>query len=344
MTILIVDDNETIIYLLKKILLKAGYNQILTAGSSREAANLLQLDSNDADPVDIDLILLDVMMPDTDGIQICSMIKNHERYSDVPIIIVTGITAEDTLKHAFEAGAIDYITKPFNAVELLVRVRSALKLKHEIDQRKLRESQLLHVTQLLEEAVSKLTLDNMTDGLTGVKNRRGFDEQLSKEYQRKLRENYNHNKAAPISLILLDVDQFKCFNDHYGHLAGDHCLQHIARVLDQQLKRPGDYVARYGGEEFVVLLPDTSLEEATIIAERLRIAVENLKIPHSFSKVSSVVTVSLGVYSFLPTLETSTDLLIDSTDKALYEAKAAGRNRVHVYSEIEHKFNLSKEG
>jgi diguanylate cyclase (GGDEF)-like protein len=332
MTILIVDDNQTIIYLLKKILIKEGYDQILTANSSRGAAALLGLDESNAASDNIDLILLDVMMPDMDGIQICSMIKKQERYSDVPIIIVTGIKADDTLKHAFDAGAIDYITKPFNAVELLLRVRSALKLKSEIDQRKMRETQLLEVKQLLEEAVSKLTLDNLTDGLTGVKNRRGFDEQLSKEYLRTLRENYNHNKAVCMSLILLDVDQFKCFNDQYGHLEGDHCLQQIARVLDQEIKRPGDFVARYGGEEFVILLPDTSLKVAALIAERLRIAVENLNIPHALSNVSSVVTISLGVYSIIPTEQTSTDLFIISTDKALYEAKAAGRNRVCIYS------------
>jgi diguanylate cyclase (GGDEF)-like protein len=333
MTILIVDDNDTIVYLLKKILIKEGYDQILTANSSLEAANLLGLNENDSASVDIDLILLDVMMPDMDGIQICSMIKTHEKYIDVPIIIVTGITADVTLKHAFDAGAIDYITKPFNAVELLARVRSALKLKSEIDQRKLRESQLLHVKQLLEEAVSKLTLDNLTDGLTGVKNRRGFDEQLSKEYQRTLRKNYKHKNAASMSLILLDVDQFKCYNDQYGHLEGDHCLQHIARVLDQEIKRSMDFVARYGGEEFVILLPDTSLGDAALIAERLRTAVENLNIPHAQSTVSSVVTISLGVYSIIPSEQTSTDLFIIKTDKALYEAKAAGRNRVHIYAE-----------
>jgi diguanylate cyclase (GGDEF)-like protein len=333
MSILIVDDNDSIIYLLKKILIKEGYDQILTANSSQGVADILGLNANDSAYVDIDLILLDVMMPDMDGIQICSMIKKHEKYRDIPIIIVTGLTADGTLKQAFDAGAIDYIKKPFNTVELLVRVRSALKLKSEIDQRKLRELQLLNVTQLLEEAVSKLTLDNLTDALTGVKNRRGFDEQLSKEYQRTLRENYNHHKAASMSLILLDVDQFKSFNDQYGHLEGDHCLQHIARVLDQEIKRSGDFVARYGGEEFVILLPDTSLEEAAIVAERLRIAVENLKIPHALSEVSSVVTISLGVYSFIPSEETSTDEFIICTDKALYEAKAAGRNRVHIYSE-----------
>jgi diguanylate cyclase (GGDEF)-like protein len=333
MNILIVDDNDTMIFLLKKVLMREGYEQIYTANSSSEALKLLGVLDNTVHSFDIDLILLDVMMPEMDGIQICSMIKAHERYYDVPIIMVTGITEEVTLKNAFEAGAIDYITKPYKPVELLARVRSALKLKCEMEQRKMRESELLHVTRLLEEAVSSLEVANLTDGLTGVKNRRGFDEQLIKEYQRTMRANYNNNQAAALSLILLDVDQFKLFNDNYGHVEGDHCLQNIARVLQQEIKRPGDYLARYGGEEFVILLPETSLEEAFTVAERLRVAVENLNIPHSQSDVSSFVTISLGVFSLVPTEHMNTDLFITYTDKALYKAKEAGRNRVHIYSE-----------
>jgi diguanylate cyclase (GGDEF)-like protein len=333
MNILIVDDNDTMILLLEKVLMRGGYKQIYTANSCIEAARLLGVLGNTVHSIDIDLILLDVMMPEMDGIQICSMIKAHERYYDVPIIMVTGITEEVTLKNAFEAGAFDYITKPYKPVELLARVSSALKLKSEIDQRKKRESELLHVKRLLEEAVSSLQVTNLTDGLTGVKNRRGFDEQLIEEYQRTLRENTNRKKAASLSLILLDVDQFKPFNDSYGHVEGDHCLQKIAHVLQQEIRRPGDYLARYGGEEFVILLPETSLEEAVTIAERLRVAVENLNIPHPQSDVCSFVTISLGVSSLVPTEQTNSDLFITFTDKALYKAKESGRNRVHIYSD-----------
>jgi diguanylate cyclase (GGDEF)-like protein len=333
MNILIVDDNDTMIFLLEKVLMREGYEQIYTANSSSEAAKLLGVLDNTVHSIDIDLILLDVMMPEMDGIQICTLIKTHERYHDVPIIMVTGVTEEVTLKNAFEAGAIDYITKPYKPVELLARVRSALRLKSEIDQRKQRESELLHVTRLLEEAVSSLQVANLTDSLTGVKNRRGFDEQLIKEYQRTMRENNIHSNASSLSLILLDVDQFKPFNDSYGHVEGDHCLQNIAGVLQQEIRRPGDYLARYGGEEFVILLPETSLEEAVTIAERLRIAVESLNILHLQSDVSSFVTISLGVSSLVPTELTSTDLFITYTDKALYKAKEAGRNCVHIYSE-----------
>lgn len=332
MNILIVDDNDTMIYLLKTVLNREGYNHIYTANSSHAAAKLLGVGGISTASAEIDLILLDVLMPGMDGIQVCSMIKAHEKYQDVPIIMVTGITEESTLKNAFEAGAIDYITKPYKPIELIARVRSALKLKNKIDQRKTRESQLLHVTRLLEEAVFSLQVSNLTDGLTGVKNRRGFDEQLIKEYQRTMKENYAHNKSTPLSLILLDVDQFKLFNDCYGHVEGDHCLKNIALALQQENRRPNDYLARYGGEEFVILLPGTSLAEAITVAERLRIAVENLNIPHSGSEVSPFITISLGVCSIVPTDETNTEAFITLTDNALYEAKSAGRNRVEIYS------------
>ena len=333
MKIMIVDDDKFTRVLLEDILRGEGYQDIITADSAKMATTLLGINDNSPQFVTPDLILLDVIMPDVDGIQTCSMINGLDNYRDVPIIIVTGITEKDSLRKAFEAGAMDYITKPFNSVELLARVRSALKLKSEIDRRKTREAELLHVTQLLEEVVTRLEQSSSTDGLTGLANRRSFDERLSKEFQRSLRINFEKNNEVTLSLIILDVDQFKRFNDNYGHVEGDHCLQKVAHVLANEAKRPGDFVARYGGEEFVILLPETTLEDAFIIAERIRIAVENVHIPHKHSDVSPYVTISLGVASLVTSEQLPVETLIESADHALYQAKAGGRNQTRAFSE-----------
>lgn len=330
MNILVVDDDDDSAILIETILINAGYNNVVLANSNQMVKDFLGTGNSSTEPIEIDLILLDVVMPDMGGIQTCTMIKRVEKYQDVPIIMVTGITEKASLKEAFESGAIDYITKPFDPVELLARVRSALKLKFEIDRRKAREAELFHVTQLLEEFVSRLKQTSATDGLTSVANRRCFDDSLTVEYQRIRRQNFQNHKQVSLSLILLDVDQFKRFNDNYGHVEGDHCLQKVAHVLVQETNRPGDLVARYGGEEFVVLLPETNLQEAALVAERIRQAVENIKIPHSLSDISPYVTISIGVSSVVP-LDNDTikmKLLVEEADQALYRAKKAGRNQI----------------
>jgi diguanylate cyclase (GGDEF)-like protein len=161
-----------------------------------------------------------------------------------------------------------------------------------------------------------------------VANRRCFDENLIKEYQRIKRMNFQTDSKYTLSLILLDVDHFKKYNDNYGHVEGDYCLQRVARTLTDELNRPGDLVARYGGEEFVVLLPNTTLEEASVLAERLRKAVEDMQIPHAFSSTSPYVSISLGVASLIPDENVTLNLFVDSADKAMYQAKATGRNRI----------------
>lgn len=185
--------------------------------------------------------------------------------------------------------------------------------------RGLKQSQkrLLEVTHQLEQLA-------ILDGLTGIYNHRHFQESLSNEWRRAQR-----NKK-PVSLIMIDIDFFKNFNDSYGHPIGDECLKAVARALKQSVNRPGDLVARYGGEEFVAILPEASLEGAALIAERMRAAVEELKFPHRDSRIAEHVTVSLGVASFVPARESSSDMLITAADKALYAAKEAGRNRIQI--------------
>jgi diguanylate cyclase (GGDEF)-like protein len=331
MQILIIDDDESTQFLLRNLLENEGYDDVIVANSSEAAMELLGIDSKNEDSIEPNLIILDLHLPNLDGIQTCMQILSIEKFQDIPIIILTGNSEKAYLKKAFEAGAVDYITKPFDSIELISRVRSALKLKREVDLRKTREAELLETNQILEEFVARLKQASDTDGLTLVANRRCFDENLIKEYQRIKRMNFQTESKYTLSLILLDVDHFKKYNDNYGHVEGDYCLQRVARTLTEELNRPGDLVARYGGEEFVVLLPNTTLEEASMVAERLRKAVEDMQIRHAFSSTSPYVTISLGVASLIPDDNVTLNLFVDSADKAMYQAKTTGRNRVVAF-------------
>ena len=190
--------------------------------------------------------------------------------------------------------------------------------------RQIRESdlQLKREKEKVEELAEKLAAIATRDGLTGIANRRHFDEFLAKEWNRAIRS------GTPLSLILCDIDYFKNFNDHYGHQEGDRCLCRIASLLEEHVRRSGDLAARYGGEEFGIVLPGTSLENARDIAEQMRIAIENIAIPHAASPTNNIVTVSFGVATVIPQRDQESRFLISLADKALYRAKKEGRNRV----------------
>jgi diguanylate cyclase (GGDEF)-like protein len=177
-------------------------------------------------------------------------------------------------------------------------------------------------TQQLEEANGILRQLSSQDGLTGIANRRHFDSELSREWRRGMRS------KSPLSLLMLDIDGFKAYNDLYGHQQGDECLKSVAATLQAVVKRPGDVVARYGGEEFAVILAETRLDGAIRIAEALRAATEALRIAHAKGPVSPFVTVSVGVGCMFPTDSDDPSTLIAMADEALYEAKESGRNRV----------------
>jgi diguanylate cyclase (GGDEF)-like protein len=320
MNILIVDDSEDQLIALKSILSEKGYKEIHLVNSADEAFEFLGLKDKNKKKQNVDLILMDVIMPKMNGIEACLKIKKDSSLKDTPIIMTTANREEAKLQAAFQAGAIDYITKPINVTELLARVRSALRLKMETDSRKERERELTEMAEQLDAANKKLTRMSYLDGLTGVPNRRYFEEFFAREWENGIRV-----KGA-LSLIMFDIDCFKAYNDTYGHLNGDDCLKKIARTLNNALKRPRDFLCRYGGEEFIAVLPDTDKKGTLTVAKRFLKETTKLKIIHESSSVSKNVTISVGVATINPDNKTKPTSFISEVDKALYKAKQSGRN------------------
>jgi len=308
--------------LIKEILSKGGYSNITLAESAEEAYGHLGMNSPTIVTPDIDIILMDILMPKINGIEACYRIKSVEALRDIPIVMVTALDETESLQMAFGGGAIDYIIKPVNKIELLARVRSILRLKHEMDRRKSREKELLELTKQLESANRVLQSFSSLDGLTSIANRQFFDGFFDREWIRAKR--YDH----PISLIIADIDNFKLYNDEYGHQAGDFLLQRIARGLSEMERKSGDLIARYGGEEFAILISGAGVDEAREVGEKARSLVENLKIPHAGSKISEFVTISVGAVSTLPEGDASSTMLFKAAEDALAKAKNDGRNRV----------------
>jgi diguanylate cyclase (GGDEF)-like protein len=322
--ILVVDDSRMVRAMLSALLANVGYDDVLMADSGASAFRLLGMEEGHPGEA-IDLVLMDFMLPDLDGIAAIRAIKARDELRNVPILMVTAAKDPDTLLAAFEAGAIDYITKPLNdGIELLARVGSALRLKAEIDRREARERELVEVTRQLEQANHRLEQLSQTDGLTGAANRRHFDQALRAEWTRAARN------ATSLALALVDIDQFKRYNDAYGHQEGDRCLRQVAAALARGTLRPGDLVARYGGEEFAVILANTDLAGARLVGERLRSEVAALAIPHAKSSVGPTLTLSVGVASHFPGGYDSAEALVEAADRALYRAKEQGRNRVEA--------------
>jgi diguanylate cyclase (GGDEF)-like protein len=290
--LLFVDDQPVVLQALYKIF--GDDYEVFVATSGEQALAFCQTRLPD-------LILLDVAMPGMDGYETCRHLQANPSTADIPIIFVTANHAHDEETRGLEAGAVDFISKPVNPSVVRARVQTHLKLKFQSDM------------------LRKLSL---TDGLTGVANRRQFDDVLSKEWRRCARS------RLPLSLIFIDVDFFKRYNDCYGHQLGDDCLKAVAGALQAVLKRPSDLIARYGGEEFVCLLPETPLAGALQTANSLEAAVRALAIAHAQSDIAPVVTISLGVAASDPATGDDPALLIAAADTLLYAAKQAGRGQV----------------
>jgi diguanylate cyclase (GGDEF)-like protein len=303
--ILVVDDIPVNIQLLQTHLSSTGYDT-LVAGNGEEA--LLRVKEKKPD-----LILLDVMMPKLDGFETCRLLKSNQETRYIPIIMVTALNEiEDKIK-GIEAGADDFITKPFNKLELLARVKSLLRIKqlHDELQKKVKQ---------LEQAKERLRELAVTDGLTNLNNYRYFKEYLAKEIKRADRH------GANVSLIMLDIDYFKNYNDTNGHLAGDQVLRTIAELMKNNI-RSIDFAARYGGEEFAIILSETQKTSARFVAEKLRKIVQVHKFPKESTQPNKNITISMGVATF-PDDGKSLERIIDCADQRLYRAKAEGRNRV----------------
>ena len=247
-----------------------------------------------------DLILLDIVMREMDGYQVLEKLRLIEATQNIPIIFITGLNSKEEEEKGLALEVADYISKPFTPSIVKLRVRNQIRM----------------INYMRE--IEKLS---MTDALTGLSNRRSFNIMLEKEWGRAIRE------QQPLSMIVLDIDKFKDFNDTYGHQHGDIALQTVAQILNSIIKRRTDYVARWGGEEFVILLPSTDVISAIKIAEKVRIEVENASIPHP-DQFETRVTISAGVNGIIPTLSSVVDKFVSDADRALYAAKGQGRNRV----------------
>ncbi len=292
-TILIVDDMVANIKVLGE-LLKDEY-KIRLATNGKKA---LQIASSSNPP---DLILLDVIMPEMDGYEVCTQLKADKITKNIPVIFITAMDLEKDETKGLSLGAVDYITKPFSLPIVKARVKTHLELKHHRD--------------LLEDL-------STLDGLTGISNRRRFDEILEIEWLRALRE------STPLALLMIDIDHFKLYNDNYGHIAGDDCLKLVAGNLTKGIRRPADFIARYGGEEFAAILPITDIHGAVTVGTSLIEHINALKISHIHSMVSDRITISIGAASIIPDRRSSSVFLIEKADKCLYLAKEGGRNRV----------------
>ena len=294
-TILVVDDMTTTLLLLHD-LLKDTY-EVKIAKSGTKALEILE------SPNDIDLILLDIEMPDINGYDVCKRIKNNETIKNIPIIFITGRTSQEDEEYGLNLGAIDYITKPFNNAIVKLRIKNYLDLK------------------IKNDMLEKLS---MYDGLTNIRNRRYFDETFEKTFSEIKRD------KKSLAVLMIDIDFFKPYNDNYGHGQGDETLRKVAKALEKTIKRASDFVARYGGEEFVILLKDINKDGVEAVANNLLNAIRELKITHEFSKIENYVTVSIGVSYYNSSSDITKLELLLKADETLYNVKNSGRNNFAI--------------
>jgi len=296
--VLVIDDNQVIRRLAKTLLTKRDYVVELAKNGPEgiEAAQKIQPQ----------VILLDVMMPNMDGYEVCRRIKSEETIKDIPIIMVTSKTETLDKIKGLEIGAADYIVKPFDQGELLARIATQVKMKNLWEE-------LQEKNRLLEELIKK-------DGLTDLYNHRYFQDRLAEEFSRARRYDF------PMSLIMLDIDHFKQINDNYGHQAGDEILQYLGKLFQQQLS-PQAIACRYGGEEFAIVLPGIDLPTAKQYAEKLRLTFKQYR--HKTEKAEIQSTISIGL-AYMPKHGNTGHGLLTAADNALYKSKYGGRNCITV--------------
>ena len=249
-----------------------------------------------------DLILLDIVLPGMDGYQVLKILKGAEETERIPVIFISGLSSSEEEEYGLKLGAVDYIIRPFDSSITKIRVRHQL--------------QIINQFRLIERL-------SMLDHLTEIPNRRSFTYRMGIEWARAVRD------KTPLSVLMIDIDFFKKYNDTYGHVQGDAALQVVAWTFTHTMKRRSDFGARWGGEEFVALLPNTTVEGALELAEQIRVAVGGAEIGLPEGKISNV-TVSIGCYTVIPERDSNMNDIIYKADEALYRAKNSGRNKVCV--------------
>ncbi|MBN1907640.1 MAG: response regulator [Deltaproteobacteria bacterium] len=293
-TLLIVDDQPLIIQTLSN-LFRDDYNIKVATGGIKA----LEIAESDPQP---GLILLDIRMPDVDGYEVCRRLQENDRTRGIPVIFITAMNEDADEEKGLNLGAVDFITKPIRPAIVRARVRNHMSLKIK--------------TNMLERL-------SMVDSLTDMPNRRFFDDYFARAW------GYAHRESKLLSIMMMDIDHFKLYNDYYGHGAGDECLRRVARAILSQISRSADLVARYGGEEFIAVLPGTSSAGALTTSRRFKAAVEALSIPHEKSKTFPIVTLSVGTATYGENYKPAeSHLLLKAADAALYQAKEGGRNRI----------------
>jgi diguanylate cyclase (GGDEF)-like protein len=317
--ILIVDDVPANIKILRELLI--GDFELFLATNGEMAVEV-------AESKVPDLILMDVMMPVMDGIMACEILHAKPSTAAIPVIFITAKNEVEDMVKGFEVGGVDYVTKPFNPAELNARVKTHLELKASREQLLKSRRQLEDANKQLEDrndqlnrAIEQLNVAVMTDPLTGLHNRRYMTQAIEQEKLRFKRT------QRPFTLVISDIDHFKGVNDTYGHECGDEVLKQVSRTI-RGLLRDQDHVARWGGEEFLMMLPETNLNGATLVADRIRLAVAETDTSCANHEVK--VTMTFGVAEFANIV--SVDEIIRNADSALYDGKEAGRNRVVAYS------------
>lgn len=311
MNILLVDDSRTARAALTRMLATMGH-VVMEASDGAQALERLRQEP-------VDLVLLDVQMPRLDGFTAVRQMREIQGNRWIPIIFLSARETDADLEKGILAGGDDYLVKPVSPVVLGAKIR-ALQRIHDM------QRQTVELSERLAAANRELAQLARQDGLTGVANRHHFDERLAQEFARARRH------RSPLGLVLGDVDDFKAYNDHYGHQAGDACLQRIAAALSSACRRATDLVARYGGEEFALILPDTDIAGVEKVCNAAREQVEALAIPHARSRAYPVITMSFGATALVPDGSTTPILLIQWADQALYQAKLGGRNRCAIWA------------
>lgn len=315
MKILLVEDSATLRYAMRNYIIEAGHTPLI-AQSGEEALQMLET-------TPVDMIIMDVEMPGLNGFETTRLIREWLGGHWIPIIFVTGRNEDESYREGIEAGGDDYLIKPVSAMIIKAKIRAMERITEMRDQLNQLNAEL--------EALSQL------DSLTQTYNRRTFNEMAQQQWLLASRQ------QSPISVLMIDVDHFKLYNDHYGHPAGDTCLKKITQAIRDCLHRPFDLLGRYGGEEFIVLLPETDSLGAMRVAKAINAELEKFVLRHEVSPTHHYVTVSIGGASCAHTVTYSLEELIKRADRALYKAKHSGRNRSLVDDIAIHKAILVVE-